>query len=68
MLKKTKNLNLFQIVGIDQMEQKSVGLFVRLKGVSKKAIHHELMAVLSENAVSSSSVTRFYFAGRPFSA
>jgi hypothetical protein len=48
------------------MEQGSVVLFLRLKGFSKKAIHHELVAVLQEIIVSYSSVTRFYSAGRPF--
>jgi hypothetical protein len=48
------------------MEQRSVALFLRLKGLSKKAIHHELVAVLQENAVSYSSVTRFYSAGKLF--
>jgi hypothetical protein len=41
------------------MEQRSVVLFLRLKGVSKKAIYRELVAVLYQNAVSDSSVTRF---------
>jgi hypothetical protein len=33
--------------------------FLRLKGLSKKAIHHEFVAVLQENAVLSSSERRF---------
>jgi hypothetical protein len=41
------------------MEQRSVVLFLRLKGPSKKAIYHEPVAVLEENVVSHSSVTRF---------
>jgi hypothetical protein len=59
-LKTTKNMNVFQIVGMDEMEQKSVVLFLRRKGLLRKAIHHELVAVLQENIVSYSSVTRFY--------
>jgi hypothetical protein len=57
--KPTENINGFQIVGTDQMEQRSVVHFLRLKGFSKTAIHHELVAVLQANAVSYSSVTRF---------
>jgi hypothetical protein len=34
------------------MEQKTVVSFLRLEGLSKKAIHHELVVVLQENAVS----------------
>jgi hypothetical protein len=60
--KATKNAIVVLIVGMDQMGQRSVVLFLRLKGLSKKAIHHERVAVLSENAVSYSSVTRFYSA------
>jgi hypothetical protein len=45
---------------MDQREQRSVVLFLRLKGLSKQAIHHELVAVLQENAVSYSSATRFF--------
>jgi hypothetical protein len=41
------------------MEQGIVVLFLRLKGLSKKAIHRELVAVLQGNAVFYSSVTRF---------
>jgi hypothetical protein len=41
------------------MEQRSVVLFLRVKGLLKKAIHHELVAVLQENAVSNSTVARF---------
>jgi hypothetical protein len=41
------------------MEQRSVALSLRLNGLSKKAIRHEFVAVLQENAVSYSSVTRF---------
>jgi hypothetical protein len=64
--KTPKNVNLVQIVGMDGMEQKNVVLFLRIKGLSKKTIHHELVAVLQENSVSCSSVTRFYSAGRLF--
>jgi hypothetical protein len=48
------------------MEQRSVVLSLRLKILSKQVIHHELIAVLQENAVSYSSVTRFYSAGKLF--
>jgi hypothetical protein len=48
------------------MEQRRVVLCLRLKAFSKKAIHHELVAVLQENAVSYSSVTRFDSAWRLF--
>jgi hypothetical protein len=41
------------------MEQRNVVLFLRFKGLSKKAIQHELVAVLQENAVSYSIVTIF---------
>jgi hypothetical protein len=64
--KATKNIDVFQIVELDQMEQRSVVLSLPLKGLSKKAIHGELVAVLQENAVSHSSVTRFYSAGKSF--
>jgi hypothetical protein len=64
--KTTENMKIFQIVGMDQMEQRSVVLFLRLKGLSKKAIRYELVAVLQENAVSCSCVTRFCSAGRLF--
>jgi hypothetical protein len=37
------------------MEQRSVILFLRLKGLSKKAIHYKLVAVLQENVVSYST-------------
>jgi hypothetical protein len=53
------NINVFQIIGMDQMEQRSVDFFLRLKGLSKKVIHHKLVAVFQENVVSYSSVTRF---------
>jgi hypothetical protein len=46
------------------MEQKSVVLFLRLKDLSKKVIHHKLVAVLKKNAISYSSMTRFYSARR----
>jgi hypothetical protein len=59
-------MNVFQIVGIDQMKQRSVLLFLRLKDLSKKAIHHEFVAILQENSVSYSSATRFRSARRPF--
>jgi hypothetical protein len=57
--KTAKNIRKFQIIGMGQMEQRSVVLFLRFKGLSKNAIHHELVTVLQENAVSYSSVTRF---------
>jgi hypothetical protein len=57
--KTTKRMNLFQIVGMDGMEQRCVVLFLQLKALQKKAIHHGFVAVLLENAVSYSSVTRF---------
>jgi hypothetical protein len=57
---RTKNVKVFQIVGMDQMEQRNVVLFLRLKGLSENAIHSELAAVLQENAVSYSNVRRFY--------
>jgi hypothetical protein len=38
--KMTKNIKTIQIVGMDQMEQRSVVLFLRFKGLLKKAIHH----------------------------
>jgi hypothetical protein len=43
------------------MEQRSFALFLRLKALSKKAIHihHERIAALQENAIPYSSVTRF---------
>jgi hypothetical protein len=53
----TKNLGRFQIIEIDQidqLEQRNVVLFLRLKGLSKKAIQHTLVAVLQENAISQS--------------
>jgi hypothetical protein len=56
----TKNIAIFQIVGMYQMDQGSVVLDRRLEGLSKKAIHRELVAVLPENAVSYSSVRRFW--------
>jgi hypothetical protein len=37
------------------MELRNIVLFLRLKGLSKKAIHYELVAILQENAVSYSS-------------
>jgi hypothetical protein len=46
------------------MEKRRNVLFLRLKSLSKKAIHYELVAVLQENAVSYSSVTRSHSAGR----
>jgi hypothetical protein len=42
-----------------EMKQRNVALFLRLKSLSKKAIYHELVALLQENAVSYSNVTRF---------
>jgi hypothetical protein len=59
-----KNVNAFQIIGMDQMKQRSVVLFLQLNGLSKKSIHNELVVVLQENAISYSSVTRFYSARR----
>jgi hypothetical protein len=53
---------------MDQMEQKSIVLFLRLKGLSEKAIHNERIAVLQENAVSYSSEMRFDSAERLFCA
>jgi hypothetical protein len=44
---------------MDEMEQRSVVFSLRLKGLSKMVIHHELVAVLQENPVAHSSVTRF---------
>jgi hypothetical protein len=52
----TKNITGFQILGLDQMGQRSAVLFLRLKGLSKKAIHRELVAMLQKNDVSYSSV------------
>jgi hypothetical protein len=49
-----------------EMEQRSAVLFLQLKGLSKKAIHHELVAVSHENSVSYLSVTRFYSAKKLF--
>jgi hypothetical protein len=57
--KPTKFINEFQIVEMDQMEKRSAVLILRLKGLSKKAIHQKLVAVLQENAFSYLSVTRF---------
>jgi hypothetical protein len=37
---------------MDHIEQRNVVLFLRLKDLSKKAIHYELIAALHENAVS----------------
>jgi hypothetical protein len=62
--KTDKNINIFQIIEMNRMQQRSAVLFLRLKGLSKKAIHHELVAVLQENAVSCSSVTRFLSGGK----
>jgi hypothetical protein len=53
--KMTKNISAFRIVGIEQMEQKNVVLFLPLKGLSKKPIRHELAEVPQENAVSYST-------------
>jgi threonyl-tRNA synthetase len=64
--KTAKNINVFQIVEMDQMEQRSVVRFLRLKGLLTKVIIDELVAMLQENAISYSSVTRFYSAERPF--
>jgi hypothetical protein len=61
-LENNQNIKVFQVVGMDQMEQRSAALFLGVKGLLKKPIHHELVAVLLENAASysSSSVARFY--------
>jgi hypothetical protein len=53
-----KNLNVFQIVGMNEMGQRSGVLVPRLKGLSKKAIHHDFVGVLKENAASYSNATR----------
>jgi hypothetical protein len=45
---------------MDEMEQRNVVLFLRLERLSKKAIDYELVAVLQDNAVSYSSVRKFY--------
>jgi hypothetical protein len=50
--KTIKNISAFRIVGIEQMEQKNVVLFLPLKGLSKKPIRHELAEMLQENVVS----------------
>jgi hypothetical protein len=65
-LKNDQNISTFQIVGMDQMEQWSVVLFLRLNGLSKKAICHELVALLQEHSISYPSVIIFYSAGRLF--
>jgi hypothetical protein len=46
------------------MEQRSAVLVLRLKSLLKKALRDALVAVLQENAVSYSSLRRFYYAGR----
>jgi hypothetical protein len=58
--KTAKNINVFQTVGMDQREEGSVVLFLRLKALLKKAIHDELVAVFQENAASYLCLTRFY--------
>jgi hypothetical protein len=40
------------------MKQRSVALFLRFKDLLKKSIHHELVPVLQDNAISYSNVTR----------
>jgi hypothetical protein len=57
--KTTKNITVFQIVGMDQIEQRNVVLSLRPNGLSKKAIDRGLVAVLQENTLAYSSVTRF---------
>jgi hypothetical protein len=57
--KTTKNIKVIQLVGMDQLEQRSVVHFLWLKGLLKKAIHHELVAAPQENAVLYTSVTIF---------
>jgi hypothetical protein len=47
------------MIGMDEMEQSGMILFLRLEGRSKRVIHHELVMVLQENVVSHSSVTKF---------
>jgi hypothetical protein len=44
---------------MEEMKQRSLDLFLQLKDLSEKVIHHELVVVLRENVVSSSNVTRF---------
>jgi hypothetical protein len=44
---------------MDQKEQRSVVVFLRVQGLSKTMTHHELVEVLQENAVLYSNVTRF---------
>jgi hypothetical protein len=56
--KRTENMSGLQPVGMDEMKQRNLVCFMRLKGLSKKVIHHELIAILQENAVSSSNMTR----------
>jgi hypothetical protein len=52
------DINIFQIARtdeMDEMEERDVVFFLRLKGLFKKSIHHALVAVLQENAISFSS-------------
>jgi hypothetical protein len=51
---------------MEQIGQRIIVLSLPLKGLSTKAVHSELVTMLHENAVSHSSVTRFYSAGRSF--
>jgi hypothetical protein len=44
---------------MDQMEQRNIVLFLRVKRLSKKVIRHEVNAMLQENIVTYSNVTRF---------
>jgi Flp pilus assembly protein protease CpaA len=41
------------------MEQTSIPLFLALKGLSSRTIYNELTAVLSANAVTYSTVTKY---------
>jgi hypothetical protein len=50
------------------LEQSSVALSLRLKGLSKKAIHYEHVPVFQENAASDSRMTSFYSARKIFLA
>jgi hypothetical protein len=47
-----EKITVFQIVGMDEIEQRSAVRFLQLKSLSKKAIRRELVAVLQENIVS----------------
>jgi hypothetical protein len=49
-----------------RMEQRNIVLFLQLKDISTTAIHHELVAILQEHALSHLNATRFYSTGRLF--